>query len=91
MDPASTGPPEAVAARYYRLDGWERSKSFARKLDAERWLSAQLVDLDRGQWVDPELGRISWASYSQQLLAGRCTSPPGPERPSGRATPGQRP
>jgi hypothetical protein len=51
-------------ARYYGLDGRERSKSFDRKIDAEHWLSAQLVKLDRGEWVDPDLGRVPWAEYS---------------------------
>ena len=58
-------------ARYYGLDGRERSKSFARKIDAERWLSAQLVKLDRGEWVDPDLGRVPWAEYSEHLQASR--------------------
>jgi hypothetical protein len=58
-------------ARYYGLDGRERSKSFDRKIDAERWLSAQLVKLDRGEWVDPDLGRVPWAEYSEHLQASR--------------------
>lgn len=58
-------------ARYYGLDGRERSKSFDRKTDAERWLSAQLVKLDRGEWVDPKLGSIGWAEYSEHLQASR--------------------
>ncbi len=58
-------------ARYYGLDGRERSKSFDRKIDAERWLSAQLVKLDRGEWVDPALGRVPWAEYSEHLQASR--------------------
>jgi len=58
-------------ARYYGADGRERSKSFERKTDAERWLSAQLAKLDRGEWVDPDLGKVPWSEYSDQLLASR--------------------
>ena len=63
--------PSQWRARYYGLDGRERSKSFARKIDAERWLSAQLAKLDRGEWVDPEHGRVTWTHYSSQLQASR--------------------
>lgn len=58
-------------ARYYGIDGRERSKSFDRKIDAERWLSAQLVKLDRGEWVDPDLGKVPWAEYSEHLQDSR--------------------
>ena len=58
-------------ARYYGLDGRERSKSFGRKVDAERWLTAQLAKLDRGEWVDPRLGAITWGDYSAHLQASR--------------------
>ena len=58
-------------ARYYGLDGRERSKSFARKIDAERWLSSELAKLDRGEWVDPEMGKVRWSDYSSQLLSSR--------------------
>lgn len=61
--------PKPWRARYNGLDGRERSRSFERKIDAERWLSSQLVRLDRGEWVDPHLGNIYWADYSEQLQA----------------------
>lgn len=47
------------------------SKSFRRKVDAERWLRDEIGNLERGLWVDPTHGRIAWADYSAQLLAGR--------------------
>ena len=58
-------------ARYRGPDGRQHSKSFDRKVDAERWLRTELAKRDRGQWVDPEHGHISWARYSEQVLADR--------------------
>ncbi|MDH3397894.1 MAG: site-specific integrase [Acidimicrobiia bacterium] len=63
--------PAPWRARYRGPDGRQYSKSFDRKIDADRWLRAELADLDRGQWVDPEHGHIEWAEYSNQVLAGR--------------------
>ena len=58
-------------ARYRSPDGLIRSKSFATKVDAQRWLTDQLSRIDRSTWVAPEHGHIAWGDYSEQLLAGR--------------------
>jgi len=58
-------------ARYRGPDGREHSKSFDRKIDAERWLRTELAKLDRGQWVDPDQGNIAWSDYSLQVIADR--------------------
>lgn len=50
-------------AKYTAPDGRQRSKDFARKVDAERWLSLQESASIRGDWIDPELGRESLAAY----------------------------
>lgn len=63
--------PAPWRARYRGPDGRHHSRSFDRKIDAERWLRAALGKVDRGEWVDPEHGHISWADYSAQLMAGR--------------------
>ncbi len=52
-------------------DGRERSRSFGRRIDAERWLTDELARLDRGEWVDPDLGRIRWVEYSDLLMESR--------------------
>src|SRR5438128_11107287 len=49
-------------ARYRGPDGAEHSKTFDRKTDAERWLSTQEADKARGLWVDPQLGRETFAA-----------------------------
>ena len=43
-------------ARYRGPDGKERSKTFDRKVDAERFLTSVEGSKLRGDWVDPALG-----------------------------------
>ena len=55
-------------ARYRGPDGRVRSRSFARKLDAERWIDTQLVRIDRGEWTDPAAGDVTLAEWSQKWM-----------------------
>jgi integrase len=50
-------------ARYRDPAGRERSKSFARKADAERWLAEVEHAKTHGLWTDPRLGRIRFADW----------------------------
>lgn len=50
-------------ARYRGPDGRERSKTFDRRVDAERWLAGVEVSKARGEWVDPALGRITFGEW----------------------------
>jgi integrase len=57
-----------------RVDGRERARHFARKVDAERWERQQRVDITAGTWVDPRLGEVTVAAYGATWwigLAGR--------------------
>ncbi len=63
--------PAPWRARYRGPDGRQHSRSFDRRIDAERWLRAELAKLDRGQWIDPDHGSIEWADYSEQVIADR--------------------
>jgi hypothetical protein len=40
-------------ARYREPDGTERSRSFAKRSDAERWLDSIRGDLVHGTYIDP--------------------------------------
>lgn len=51
-------------ARYRGPDGQERSRSFFRKRDAERWLASIETAKARGEWVDPKLGRTTVAEWA---------------------------
>jgi integrase len=43
--------------RYTAPDGHERSKTFERKIDAQKWITAQEAAILHGEWLDPALGR----------------------------------
>ena len=53
-------------ARYRAPDGSERSKSFERRNEAERWLTGQEASKLTGGWVDPALGRITFAEWVER-------------------------
>lgn len=53
-------------ARYYGPDGRERSKSFARKVDAQRWIADQKARLARGEWVDPVALRVEFGVIADE-------------------------
>jgi integrase len=56
-------------ARYRDPAGQQRSRSFARKAEAERFLAQVEVDKARGQWIDPRLGRVTFAEWTEEYLA----------------------
>ena len=57
-------------ARYRGPDHAERTRSFSRKIDADRFVTEQSARIDRGEWVDPGAGRVSLAEWSAQWLDG---------------------
>jgi integrase len=62
--------PSPWRARYLGADGRQRSRSFERKVDAERWLREELAKIDRGLWVDPAAGDVTFAEWSAGWLEG---------------------
>jgi integrase len=60
-------------ARYRAPNGRERSRCFARKIDAERFLSTIESSKLRGDWIDPTLGRTTvheWAKVWLESVRG---------------------
>lgn len=57
-------------ARVFPGGGRERSKTFDRKSDAERWAVTQEADAARGQWIDPSLSRVTFASWAKTWRSG---------------------
>lgn len=55
--------------RYRGPDGSERSRSFERRSDAERWLTSQEASKLTGAWVDPALGRMTFAEWADRWEA----------------------
>ena len=57
-------------ARYRGSDGRERSKTFDRRADAERFLAEVEVDKARGLWIDPSAGQIKFEKWFDEWIAG---------------------
>ncbi len=55
-------------ARYRDPDGHEKSRTFARKVDAQRWLDQVTADLVTGRYVDPQAGRVALSDFAAQWL-----------------------
>lgn len=51
-------------ARYRNPEtGQQHERSFAKQVDAIKWRRQQLDALDRGRWVDPQAGKVSFLRY----------------------------
>ncbi len=59
-------------ARYRAPDGRERSRTFPRRSDAERFLSSVTSAVVSGEWVDPDRGRLLVGAWVETWLAGRA-------------------
>ncbi|MGH9040561.1 MAG: hypothetical protein ACRDZ3_10045, partial [Acidimicrobiia bacterium] len=57
--------------RYLDPDGHHRSKMFARKVDAERFLASVTTDMLRGAYVDPSAGKVTFADFAARWLESR--------------------
>lgn len=68
-------------ARYRSPDGRERSKSFARRIDAEQFLAQIEVDKAHGTWIDPTRGQTPFSEWSERWL--RTTTHLKPKTRSG--------
>ena len=55
-------------ARYVAPDHRERSRSFTKKIDAERYLAAQESKKTTGEWTDPALGRVTLTVFYAEWL-----------------------
>ena len=48
-----------------------RNRTFDRKIDAQKWLRNEQANLDRTQWTDPRLARITFDEWSVPWLETR--------------------
>ncbi|MCO5317219.1 MAG: site-specific integrase [Microthrixaceae bacterium] len=60
--------------RYRDPAGKQRTRTFKRRKDAERYASTTEADLARGSWIDPNAGREVFRDYSERWVAERVTS-----------------
>jgi len=54
--------------RYRDVAGRHHSRSFERRVDAERLAREVARDLDIGTWVDPSAGQVGFTDYANQWL-----------------------
>ena len=60
-------------ARYPGPDGTDRPapETFSTKGDAERWLSVKEAEIIKGEWINPDDGKISLADYAETWIEER--------------------
>jgi integrase len=60
-------------ARYKGPDGFDRPApyTFESKTSAERWLTVTEADVLKGDWTDPDAGRVSFGQYARDWIAER--------------------
>lgn len=56
-------------ARYRDEDGREHARHFARKIDAQQWLDTVTASVVRGDYVDPNAGRVTFREFYRSWSA----------------------
>lgn len=62
-------------AYFTGVDKKQRSKSFDRKLDADRWLEDQASARNRGEWIAPERARLTVANMWDTWISTKHLKP----------------
>ncbi len=58
-------------ARYRVADGRERTKTFKRKTDAEKWVTTEQAKQITGDWVDPRRAKMLFGKWAGEWMAAR--------------------
>jgi hypothetical protein len=56
-------------ARYRDPLGRQRSETFTRKADAERFIREMQVDIERGRWIDPAGADVALGTWAEEFLS----------------------
>jgi integrase len=64
-------------ARYAGPDGVDRPapETFATKTDAEVWLTMKEAEIRRGDWLDPEAGKMEFGAFADSWIDDRVLKP----------------
>lgn len=62
-------------ATYRGPDGRERTKTFDKKGDADRWVTDEVANLNRGQWVDPRSGKTTFKDFAESWRLAQVHRP----------------
>ena len=57
-------------ARWRDPGGFQRKKSFDRRVDAERWLDQMRAQMHRGQYIDPRAGTVLVGDLARTWAGG---------------------
>lgn len=57
--------------RWRGPDGKERNKTFQKKVEADRFCAVVSADLVKGQYVDPDAGKILFETYARKWIDGQ--------------------
>jgi hypothetical protein len=60
-----------MEAVWREASGRQRTRSFARKTDAARFLATVEADLLRGQYLDPSAGKFTFKAFAEQWAAAQ--------------------
>jgi integrase len=67
--------PKRYRARYWGPDGKLHSRSFARKDDAQRWLTSEEASKLKGTWIDPSRSRQLFHAWADEWWAVWSSNP----------------
>ncbi len=64
-------------ARYAGPDGVDRPapKTFASKTDADVWLTMKEAEIRRGDWHDPDAGKVLFGAYAETWINDHVLKP----------------
>jgi len=64
-------------ARYPGPDGIDRAapETFKTKKDADVWLTLKEAEILRGDWIDPDAGRIPFDQYANTWIGDQVLKP----------------
>jgi hypothetical protein len=71
------GKPDLVTweTRWRDLTGAQRKKTFARKVDADRYATFIEHSMLTGAYVDPKAGQVTFQEYAEEWRAGQVHRP----------------
>lgn len=62
-------------ARCRAPEGAERTRTFRRKVDAQRWLDEVTADIVTGRYVNPKAGKVTLGKVAERWLAAQTFDP----------------
>ena len=71
VETAAHGVERRWQVRYDDPDGRERTRTFRRKPDAQRFLDETTTDLVTGRYIDPRAGRVRLQDFAERWLAAQ--------------------